>query len=129
VTKPRRANELAETLARALEEAGVETHEATVDVRARDDQVTITIRTGASSREARDDTFGSWFGGLLADEGVSQEEAARRIGVSVRAVGRWVRSESEPRYQELVRLCRAFGKVPPLLEPSAAEARSARRSG
>jgi hypothetical protein len=50
-----------------------------------------------------------WLSATLEAEGISQEQAARRLGVSVRTVGRWVRGETEPRLREMRRLTEVFG--------------------
>lgn len=51
-----------------------------------------------------------WLSAALEAEGLSQEQAARRLGVSVRTVGRWVRGETEPRLREMRRLTEVFGE-------------------
>jgi transcriptional regulator with XRE-family HTH domain len=48
----------------------------------------------------------------LKERGLSQEAAARRIGVSLKTVSRWVRGETEPRFRELALIQRAFGEQP-----------------
>jgi DNA-binding XRE family transcriptional regulator len=59
-------------------------------------------------------SFKEWLGRLLQDRGLSQETAARRIGVSLKTVNRWVRGETEPRFRELLLVCAALGQAPPL---------------
>jgi anti-sigma regulatory factor (Ser/Thr protein kinase) len=56
--------------------------------------------------------FSGWLSEELRDRGLSQEAAARRIGVSLKTVSRWVRGETEPRYRELALIQRAFGVQP-----------------
>ena len=51
-----------------------------------------------------------WLSAALEAQGLSQEQAARRLGVSVRTVGRWVRGETEPRLREMRRLSEVFGE-------------------
>lgn len=51
-----------------------------------------------------------WLSAALESQGLSQEQAARRLGVSVRTVGRWVRGETEPRLREMRRLTEVFGE-------------------
>ncbi len=58
-------------------------------------------------------SFAAWIGAVLQRQGLSQEAAARRLGVSVRTVGRWVRGRSEPRLRELRRVHEVFGRGAP----------------
>lgn len=58
------------------------------------------------------ESFGRWLAGILRTEGLSQEAAARRIGVSLKTVNRWIRGHSEPRLRELRRVSDAFGDPP-----------------
>jgi transcriptional regulator with XRE-family HTH domain len=48
----------------------------------------------------------------LKREGLSQEEAARQLGVSVKTVSRWVAGHTEPRLKDLRRIQEVFGEVP-----------------
>jgi hypothetical protein len=57
-------------------------------------------------------SFAGWFGDVLRREGLSQEAAARQLGVSVRTVSRWVRGQTEPRLRDVRRISGAFGPVP-----------------
>ena len=61
------------------------------------------------------ESFSAWLAGELRERGLSQEAAARRIGVSLKTVSRWVRGETEPRYRELALIQRAFGDQPTAL--------------
>jgi Helix-turn-helix len=56
--------------------------------------------------------FGPWLRSRLQSRGMSQELAARRLGVSTRTVGRWVRGDTQPRFRDLARLREAFGPLP-----------------
>ena len=49
---------------------------------------------------------------MLKREGLSQEAAARQLGVSVKTVSRWVGGETEPRLRELRRIQEVFGEAP-----------------
>ena len=42
-------------------------------------------------------------------QGLSQQAAARQIGVSVRTISRWVRGDTEPRLRDLRRVHAVFG--------------------
>jgi DNA-binding NarL/FixJ family response regulator len=57
-------------------------------------------------------SFASWMAAVLKREGLSQEAAARQLGVSVKTVSRWVGGETEPRLRELRRIREVFGEVP-----------------
>jgi transcriptional regulator with XRE-family HTH domain len=48
----------------------------------------------------------------LRREGLTQEAAARQLGVSVKTVGRWVGGATEPRMRDLRRIQEVFGEVP-----------------
>ncbi len=54
-------------------------------------------------------SFAAWLSGVLAEAGLSQEQAADRLGVSVRTIGRWVRGETEPRMRDARRVTETFG--------------------
>ena len=69
----------------------------------------IEVTMGARGGEV---AFGSWLGDALRREGLSQESAARRVGVSLKTVNRWLRGHSEPRLRELRRVREAFGDPP-----------------
>ena len=55
-------------------------------------------------------SFAGWIAEVLRRQGLTQEAAARQLGVSVRTVGRWVRGQSEPRMRELRRVHQVFGQ-------------------
>jgi DNA-binding XRE family transcriptional regulator len=57
-------------------------------------------------------SFAEWLSGVLKREGLSQEAAARHLGVSVKTVSRWVGGETEPRLRELRRIHEVFGEAP-----------------
>ncbi|MBO0771556.1 MAG: helix-turn-helix transcriptional regulator [Actinobacteria bacterium] len=48
----------------------------------------------------------------LRREGLTQEAAARLLGVSVKTVSRWVGGTTEPRLKDLRRIREVFGDVP-----------------
>jgi hypothetical protein len=56
--------------------------------------------------------FRTWLLQRLRAEGLSQESAARRIGVSTRTVGRWARGQTQPRMRDLGRVREALGDLP-----------------
>jgi DNA-binding XRE family transcriptional regulator len=57
-------------------------------------------------------TFAEWMSTVLRREGLTQEAAARQLGVSVKTVGRWVGGETEPRLRDLRRIQDLFGELP-----------------
>ncbi|HEY7486195.1 MAG TPA: helix-turn-helix domain-containing protein [Streptosporangiaceae bacterium] len=57
-------------------------------------------------------TFAEWMSRVLRREGLTQEEAARQLGVSVKTVSRWVGGETEPRLRDLRRIQELFGDTP-----------------
>jgi DNA-binding XRE family transcriptional regulator len=57
-------------------------------------------------------SFAEWLAGVLKREGLSQEAAARQLGVSVKTVSRWVGGETEPRLRDLRRIHQVFGEAP-----------------
>jgi hypothetical protein len=57
-------------------------------------------------------TFAEWMSSALRREGLTQEAAARQLGVSVKTVSRWVGGATEPRMRDLRRIQERFGEVP-----------------
>jgi hypothetical protein len=68
-----------------------------------------TVREPVSA-DRRD--FRTWLLTRLHEVGLSQESAARRIGVSARTVGRWARGETQPRMRDLGRVREVLGDLP-----------------
>ena len=56
--------------------------------------------------------FAGWMSTALRREGLTQEAAARLLGVSVKTVSRWVGGTTEPRLRDLRRIQEVFGIVP-----------------
>jgi DNA-binding XRE family transcriptional regulator len=56
--------------------------------------------------------FADWMSTALRREGLTQEAAARLLGVSVKTVSRWVGGTTEPRMRDLRRIQEVFGEVP-----------------
>lgn len=56
-----------------------------------------------------DGTFANWLAKQLRSQGLSQEAAARHLGVSVRTISRWIRGETEPRLRDLRRVEEMLG--------------------
>jgi hypothetical protein len=61
---------------------------------------------------AQPETFAEWMSSALRREGLTQEAAARQLGVSVKTVSRWVGGATEPRMRDLRRIQEVFGEVP-----------------
>jgi len=57
-------------------------------------------------------TFAEWMSSALRREGLTQEAAARQLGVSVKTVSRWVGGTTEPRMRDLRRIQEVFGELP-----------------
>ncbi len=57
-------------------------------------------------------TFAEWMSIALRREGLTQEAAARLLGVSVKTVSRWVGGATEPRMRDLRRIQEVFGELP-----------------
>lgn len=83
--------------------------EAEIEVLSSAETVLPTSRA-APTRVA--EPFAGWFAAVLRREGLSQEAAARHLGVSVRTVSRWVRGQTEPRLRDVRRISDVFGPVP-----------------
>jgi len=66
--------------------------------------------SGESDDQA--DNFAGWMSTALRREGLTQEAAARLLGVSVKTVSRWVGGTTEPRLRDLRRIQEVFGDVP-----------------
>ena len=57
-------------------------------------------------------SFAEWMSSALRREGMTQEAAARQLGVSVKTVSRWVGGATQPRMRDLKRIRELFGEVP-----------------
>ena len=68
-----------------------------------------TVRLGQPGQPA---TFAEWMSTALRREGLTQEAAARQLGVSVKTVSRWVGGTTEPRMRDLRRIQEVFGALP-----------------
>ena len=56
--------------------------------------------------------FADWMSTAIRKEGLTQEAAARLLGVSVKTVSRWVGGTTEPRLKDLRRIQEVFGEIP-----------------
>lgn len=65
-------------------------------------------RLGTSPRVG-DEPFAAWLENVLAQQGLSQDAAAQRVGVSVRTISRWLHGDTEPRLRDLRRVHAVFG--------------------
>jgi hypothetical protein len=63
-------------------------------------------RTGSSNN------FAQWMTEVLRREGLTAQDVAKQLGVSVRTVSRWVGGETEPRMRDLRRIQERFGELP-----------------
>lgn len=57
-------------------------------------------------------TFAEWMSTAIRREGLTQEAAARQLGVSVKTISRWVGGATEPRMRDLRRIQEVFGVLP-----------------
>jgi hypothetical protein len=99
-----------------LASAGTSESGFVVSVRVFPEQVEIEVLSevapeaaAAGALPAVPAAFSRWLADTLSASGLSHEQAARRLGVSVRTVGRWVRGETEPRLRDVRRVTRVFG--------------------
>jgi len=67
------------------------------------------VRLGEDGQPAN---FAGWMSVALRREGLTQEAAARLLGVSVKTVSRWVGGATEPRLRDLRRIQEVFGEIP-----------------
>jgi hypothetical protein len=67
------------------------------------------VHLGADGQPAN---FADWMSVSLRREGLTQEAAARLLGVSVKTVSRWVGGATEPRLRDLRRIQEVFGEIP-----------------
>jgi DNA-binding XRE family transcriptional regulator len=66
----------------------------------------------AAAAEKHSASFAEWMSSALRREGMTQEAAARQLGVSVKTVSRWVGGATQPRMRDLKRIREVFGEVP-----------------
>jgi len=57
-------------------------------------------------------TFAEWMSRALRSQNMTQEAAARQLGVSVKTISRWVGGTTEPRMRDLRRIQEVFGALP-----------------
>jgi hypothetical protein len=57
-------------------------------------------------------SFAEWMANALRRERLTQEQAARQLGVSVKTVSRWLGGETHPRMRDLRRIRDRFGEIP-----------------
>jgi DNA-binding transcriptional regulator YiaG len=67
---------------------------------------------GQAAAERHTSSFAEWMSSALRREGMTQEAAARQLGVSVKTVSRWVGGATQPRMRDLKRIREVFGEVP-----------------
>jgi DNA-binding XRE family transcriptional regulator len=67
---------------------------------------------GLAAADKHPGSFAEWMSSALRREGMTQEAAARQLGVSVKTVSRWVGGATQPRMRDLKRIREVFGEVP-----------------
>jgi DNA-binding XRE family transcriptional regulator len=70
------------------------------------------MQAAAGPAEKHTASFAEWMSSALRREGMTQEAAARQLGVSVKTVSRWVGGATQPRMRDLKRIREVFGEVP-----------------
>ncbi len=73
------------------------------------DPAAFPVQPGENGQPAN---FADWMSVALRREGLTQEAAARLLGVSVKTVSRWVGGATEPRLRDLRRIQEVFGEIP-----------------
>jgi DNA-binding XRE family transcriptional regulator len=76
------------------------------------EDLAVAAGPGAAPAAGHPDTFADWMSTALRREGLTQEAAARLLGVSVKTVSRWVGGTTEPRMRDLRRIQEVFGEIP-----------------
>ncbi|WP_432888543.1 helix-turn-helix domain-containing protein [Kribbella sp. CA-245084] len=94
-----------------LAAAGAKDNVFDVTVRIFPDGVEVEVLHGAGMHRVQPaaEPFADWLTGVLRGQGLSQEAAAQRIGVSVRTISRWLRGDTEPRMRDLRKVHEIFG--------------------
>ncbi|MGH3159038.1 MAG: helix-turn-helix domain-containing protein [Streptosporangiaceae bacterium] len=72
----------------------------------------LAAADGQAGVEKHTGSFAEWMSSALRREGMTQEAAARQLGVSVKTVSRWVGGATQPRMRDLKRIREVFGEVP-----------------
>jgi DNA-binding XRE family transcriptional regulator len=104
---------LDQVVSRSAGDAGADS--VWVTIRVEGDQIEMIVRSGRRAGwDGRANGFPQWFVQMLRLHGLTQQAAARRLGVSGKTVNRWVRGHTEPRLRELRRVQAVFGEAPPL---------------
>lgn len=107
---------IVEQIRSALDSLRVPSTEGPLEISVRIDAGLVTVAISASNNRrppvGDPRTFAEWFGGQLSERSMSQEGAARQLGVSAKTVNRWIRGETEPRYRELLLICDILGESP-----------------
>ena len=89
--------------------ARAQSGQAGLDAREAATTPSAAVRLGGPGQPA---TFAEWMSVALRREGLTQEAAARQLGVSVKTVSRWVGGTTEPRMRDLRRIQEVFGTLP-----------------
>jgi DNA-binding XRE family transcriptional regulator len=105
---PEESSGLEEIAAAAAQAAGQGAQPVYLTIRMFTDHVELMVGSSPASGLR----FREWFADALRRDGLSQEAAARRLGVSLKTVNRWLRGHSEPRMRELRRVRQEFGQPP-----------------
>lgn len=100
---------LAQAIGAMIERHGSPTRRIELLVTLLGDQVSVsTLSAPGPSHES----FASWLRSQLDERRLSKVALADRLGVSERTVRRWLAGDTEPRFQELVRISSLLGSPP-----------------
>jgi hypothetical protein len=100
---------LTEAIGTVVEQLGSPVRPIDLLVTVRSDRVSVSE---APARGAQPASFASWLKLRLEDRGLSKVGLAGRLGVSERTVRRWLAGQTEPRFQELVKISGLLGNSP-----------------
>jgi DNA-binding XRE family transcriptional regulator len=99
---------LAEAIGSVVERQGSPSRPIELLVTVRGNQVSVS----ATPAPARLQTFASWLKFRLDEQRLTKVALADRLGVSERTIRRWLAGETEPRFQELLRISSLLGNPP-----------------
>jgi Helix-turn-helix len=99
---------LAEAIGSVVEQQGSPNRPIELLVSVRGDQVSVSTAPAPGNLQA----FASWLRFRLDEQRLTKVVLADRLGVSERTVRRWLAGDTEPRFQELLRISSLLGNPP-----------------
>jgi DNA-binding XRE family transcriptional regulator len=100
---------LAKAIGAIIEQHGSPNPRMELLVTVRGDQVSVSMVSGPGPNT---ESFASWLRFQLEEQRLTKVALADRLGVSERTVRRWLAGDTEPRFQELLRISSLFGNPP-----------------